>query len=57
MRAMDLEGRISYVNAAFCNMVGFSEAELIGCTAPFPYWPKDRIEENHNDVHAIHKDL
>ena len=26
MRAMDLEGRITYVNAAFCAMTGFSEA-------------------------------
>ncbi|MBT9487987.1 MAG: PAS domain S-box protein [Rubrivivax sp.] len=46
MRAMDLEGRITYVNAAFCGMVGFSEAELIGRLPPFPYWPRDRIEEN-----------
>jgi PAS domain S-box-containing protein len=46
MRAMDLEGRITYVNAAFCGMVGFSEAELIGRQPPFPYWPHDRIEEN-----------
>ncbi|MEP7283803.1 MAG: PAS domain S-box protein, partial [Rubrivivax sp.] len=47
MRAMDLEGRITYVNAAFCGMVGFTEAELIGRLPPFPYWPPDRIEENH----------
>jgi PAS domain S-box-containing protein len=46
MRAMDLEGRITYVNAAFCSMVGFTEAELVGLLPPFPYWPHDRIEEN-----------
>jgi len=46
MRAMDLEGRITYVNAAFCGMVGFGEHELIGRLPPFPYWPHDRIEEN-----------
>jgi PAS domain S-box-containing protein len=46
MRAMDLEGRITYVNAAFCNMVGVGEAELVGRLPPFPYWPHDRIEEN-----------
>ncbi|GAB4041526.1 MAG: oxygen sensor histidine kinase FixL [Rubrivivax sp.] len=46
MRAMDLEGRITYVNAAFCGMVGFGESELIGRSPPFPYWPHDRIEEN-----------
>jgi PAS domain S-box-containing protein len=39
MRAMDLQGRITYVNAAFCQMTGWSESELVGRTAPFPYWP------------------
>ena len=46
MRAMDLEGRISYVNASFCQMTGFAEPELVGRLPPFPYWPPDRIEEN-----------
>jgi len=46
MRAMDLEGRITYVNAAFCQMTGFAEAELVGRLPPFPYWPPDRIDEN-----------
>jgi hypothetical protein len=46
MRAMDLDGRITYVNPAFCAMTGFSEAELIGRTQPFPYWPPDRLDEN-----------
>lgn len=39
MRAMDLQGRITYVNAAFCQMTGWTESELVGRTAPFPYWP------------------
>ncbi|MBL8334489.1 MAG: PAS domain S-box protein [Rubrivivax sp.] len=46
MRAMDQEGRITYVNAAFCQMTGFSETELVGRLPPFPYWPPDRIDEN-----------
>ena len=46
MRAMDLEGRISYVNPAFCAMTGFSEPELIGRLPPYPHWPPDRVEEN-----------
>lgn len=45
MRTIDLEGRITYVNPAFCAMSGFSEEELIGCVPPYPYWPKDRLEE------------
>ena len=40
MRALDLQGRITYVNPAFCQMTGMSEAELVGCTSPFPYWPE-----------------
>ena len=44
MRALDLEGRITYVNPAFCQMTGWSEDELVGRIAPFPYWPEqDRI--------------
>jgi PAS domain S-box-containing protein len=46
MRAMDLAGRISYVNAAFCEMTGFAAADLVGCLPPYPYWPPERIEEN-----------
>jgi len=46
MRAMDLEGRMTYVNAAFCQMTGFTEHELVGRLPPFPYWPPERIEEN-----------
>ncbi|MDO9198934.1 MAG: PAS domain S-box protein, partial [Rhodoferax sp.] len=40
MRALDLQGRITYVNAAFCQMTGWSESDLVGRTAPFPYWPE-----------------
>lgn len=41
MRALDMQGRISYVNAAFCQMTGWSEGELVGRTPPFPYWPEE----------------
>ncbi len=46
MRAMDVEGRVTYVNPAFCAMTGFTEHELIGRLPPYPYWPVDRIDEN-----------
>jgi len=41
MRAMDLKGRITYVNAAFCQMTGWTEEELVGRVPPFPYWPEE----------------
>jgi hypothetical protein len=41
MRAMDLQGQITYVNAAFCQMTGWTEQELVGLTPPFPYWPEE----------------
>jgi PAS domain S-box-containing protein len=40
MRALDMQGRITYVNPAFCQMTGWNESELVGRTAPFPYWPE-----------------
>ena len=44
MRALDMQGKITYVNPAFCEMTGWSEAELVGCVAPFPYWPVQDYE-------------
>jgi two-component system sensor histidine kinase DctS len=44
LRARDPKGRITYVNPAFCEMVGFSADELIGQTVP-PYWPPELAEE------------
>ncbi len=44
LRARDLEGRITYVNPAFCEMVGFRAEDLIGRMPP-PYWPPERIDE------------
>ncbi|MCB8747955.1 PAS domain S-box protein [Rhodoferax sp. U2-2l] len=48
MRALDMHGRITYVNPAFCQMTGWSEAELVGQTAPFPYWPREDYEMLRN---------
>jgi PAS domain S-box-containing protein len=44
MRALDMEGRITYVNLAFCQMTGWDENELVGAVAPFPYWPESDKE-------------
>lgn len=45
LRARDLQGRTTYVNPAFCQMVGFRAEELLGRGAPPPYWPPERAEE------------
>jgi PAS domain S-box-containing protein len=46
MRARDPEGRIIYVNPAFCAMVGYRAEELLGCRPPYPYWHPDDQEKH-----------
>jgi two-component system sensor histidine kinase DctS len=45
LRARDNQGRITYVNPAFCEMVGFAAHELIGKSIPAPYWPPEMVDE------------
>ena len=48
LRARDLQGRITYVNPAFCEMVGFSPEELMagsGESIEAPYWPTELAHE------------
>lgn len=51
LRVIDLTGRIVYVNSAFCRMVGWSEDELVGMTAPFPYWPQETRAVCERNLH------
>lgn len=44
MRARDRQGRITYVNPAFCRMVGMSKEELQGLAPPMPYWDPNDLE-------------
>jgi two-component system, LuxR family, sensor histidine kinase DctS len=44
LRARDLSGRITYVNPAFCEMVGVSAAELTAPGVP-RYWPPELADE------------
>lgn len=42
--AIDAKGRQTYVNPAFCRMLGWNEEELLGGTPPFVYWPPEERE-------------
>ena len=44
LRARDLQGRITYVNPAFCQMVGFEASDLLHHSFPSPYWPPELAE-------------
>jgi two-component system sensor histidine kinase DctS len=45
LRARNLQGRITYVNPAFCRMVGWSAEELIDHPPPMPYWAEEYLDE------------
>ncbi len=53
MRARDLDGRLTYVNSAFCRMTGFTADELLGLKAPMPYWDPEHIEQTF----ALHREI
>jgi two-component system sensor histidine kinase DctS len=55
MRAVDLEGRIVYVNPAFCNMVGYPAEQLIGSRSPRPYWPAEDRARNEELLREARK--
>jgi len=44
LRARDLAGRITYVNPAFCQMVGLPAKDLLHHNFPSPYWPPELAE-------------
>ncbi|MBV8500708.1 MAG: PAS domain S-box protein [Paucibacter sp.] len=43
LRARDMDGNITYVNKAFCAIVGYEPRELLGQDKP-PYWPPEFVE-------------
>jgi PAS domain S-box-containing protein len=48
---VSLEGEQTYVNPAFCRMVGWSQQELLGAKPPFVYWPPEEVEHNTQAMH------
>lgn len=53
LRAWTGQGQILYVNEAFCRMVGYSATELVGRSAPLPYWPP----ENTAELNLVHRHI
>ena len=45
LRARDLEGRVTYVNRAFCEIVGLPAEDLVGKKPPMPYWAPEVMAE------------
>lgn len=45
LRARDMEGRLTYVNPAFCKMIGQEAAQIVGRVPPMPYWAPEAFEE------------
>ena len=42
---IDEKGCIAKVNKSFCKLFGFSKSTLLGSRPPFPFWPKELVEE------------
>lgn len=40
LRVLDAEGKITYVNKAFCAMTGWAREALVGARPPYPFWPE-----------------
>lgn len=45
LRARDMEGRLTYVNPAFCKMIGHPAEDVVGRVPPMPYWAPEAFEE------------
>ncbi len=45
LRARALDGRMIYVNPAFCQMLGYSEEELLQTRIPMPYWAPEELDK------------
>ena len=51
--ALTMDGEIKAINDALSALTGFSAAELIGVTPPYPFWPP----EHHEAIGAVLADV
>jgi two-component system sensor histidine kinase DctS len=45
LRARNMQGQITYVNPAFCELVNLPAHRLLGKGIPAPYWPPEMVDE------------
>jgi PAS domain S-box-containing protein len=53
LAVFDRSGVMRHVNAAFCQMTGWNEPDLIGVGAPFPFWPADQFDVHRATMQAM----
>lgn len=53
MRVIDMRGKIIYVNPAFCRLIGWDEAALVGMSQPYPYWIPGRHQEHRQTMEIL----
>ncbi|MCA1248554.1 nitrogen regulation protein NR(II) [Massilia sp. MS-15] len=53
LRARDLEGRVTYVNRAFCEIVGVPAEQLVGRKPPMPYWAPEVLSEYEERFQSV----
>ena len=53
LAVFDRNGVMRHVNAAFCQMTGWSEAELVGSGAPYPVLAAGQIAEHRTTLKAM----
>ncbi|MNJ95822.1 Sensor protein FixL [compost metagenome] len=53
LRARDLEGRVTYVNPAFSQMVGMPAEDIVGHLPPMPYWAPEARTEYHRHFSQV----
>lgn len=50
LRVRSMDGRLVYVNSAFCEMIGSTQEQLIGQKIPFSFWTLEAFEDFSKDV-------
>jgi PAS domain S-box-containing protein len=53
LAVIDRLGVLRHVNAAFSQMTGWLESDLVGHSAPFPYWPPGQFAEHQTSLNAL----